>query len=231
MPGKKKSKKAGGKKKSKKGGKAGKKSSKSILKESKSSSVANQFDNRPPLLRPGEKLVDLLKTHPVDEKEVNGIKVSSRVLEQLTAQDIRDLHVVFEIFDTNSDGIIGSADLRQALRTLGFKVKKDEANRIAHDGNVKAKNEIDFNEFLEIIIDKQSDTRDVYEDILKGFKMFDFDDAGSISIEKLKRACNLVGIKFTQKELEEMLEEADLNGDGKVDQTEFIQIMLQTNLF
>jgi Ca2+-binding EF-hand superfamily protein len=28
-----------------------------------------------------------------------------------------------------------------------------------------------------------------------------------------------------------MIEEADINGDGKVDQSEFIRIMLQTNLF
>jgi Ca2+-binding EF-hand superfamily protein len=32
-------------------------------------------------------------------------------------------------------------------------------------------------------------------------------------------------------DLEEMIEEADINGDGKVDQSEFIRIMLQTNLF
>ncbi|KAH9514077.1 hypothetical protein Btru_030156 [Bulinus truncatus] len=227
MPGKKKSKKAGGKKK---GRKVGKKSSKSTSKDLTSSKTTSPFDNRPPLLRPGEKLVDLLKSHPVDEKEVNGIKVSSR-LGTVDSQYIRDLHIVFEIFDTNSDGRIGPVDLRRALRTLGFKANKEEVNKLVQDANVNTKSEIDFNEFLEIVIDKQGDTRDIYEDIIKGFNMFDFDSTGSISLEKLKRACNLAGIKFTQKELEEMMEEADLNGDGAVDQTEFIQIMLQTNLF
>lgn len=38
-------------------------------------------------------------------------------------------------------------------------------------------------------------------------------------------------MKFAQRDLEEMIEEADINGDGKVDQSEFIRIMLQTNLF
>lgn len=50
-------------------------------------------------------------------------------------------------------------------------------------------------------------------------------------MDNLKRACEDGGIKFAQKELEEMIEEADINGDGKVDQSEFIRIMLQTNLF
>ena len=31
--------------------------------------------------------------------------------------------------------------------------------------------------------------------------------------------------------MEEMMEEADTNGDGYVDPDEFIRIMLQTNLF
>ena len=57
------------------------------------------------------------------------------------------------------------------------------------------------------------------------------DGSGQISLGNLKRACQAAGIKFTQKELEEMLEEADVNGDGQVDQSEFIRIMLQTNLF
>ena len=50
-------------------------------------------------------------------------------------------------------------------------------------------------------------------------------------MDNLKLACEEAGIKFTQKELEEMIEEADINGDGRVDQSEFIRIMLQTNLF
>ena len=48
--------------------------------------------------------MDLLKSHPVDEKEVHGIKVTTRVLDQLTPQEIRDLKVVFDIFDSDSDG-------------------------------------------------------------------------------------------------------------------------------
>ena len=38
-------------------------------------------------------------------------------------------------------------------------------------------------------------------------------------------------MKFNEEELQEMLLEADLNGDGLVDEEEFIKVMLQTNLF
>ena len=33
---------------------------------------------------------------------------------------------------------------------------------------------LDFNEFLETVIDRQGDTRDIYDEILQGFKMFDY---------------------------------------------------------
>ena len=57
------------------------------------------------------------------------------------------------------------------------------------------------------------------------------DDEGRISIDNLKQACREAGCRFSKQEMEEMMEEADTNGDGYVDPDEFIRIMLQTNLF
>ena len=50
-------------------------------------------------------------------------------------------------------------------------------------------------------------------------------------MENLKQASKDAGVKFSKQELQEMMEEADQNGDGYVDKEEFIKIMLQTNLF
>ena len=57
------------------------------------------------------------------------------------------------------------------------------------------------------------------------------ENQGKLSIENLKEASKEAGVKFSQQDLEDMMEEADLNGDGYVDKDEFIKIMLQTNLF
>lgn len=57
------------------------------------------------------------------------------------------------------------------------------------------------------------------------------DQKGKITLDNLKTACEESGIRFSPKELEEMIREADTNGDGVVDQEEFIEIMKRTNLF
>lgn len=47
----------------------------------------------------------MLTTYKVDdEREVYNITVAKRVLEALTPQEIRDLKIVFDAFDVNSDG-------------------------------------------------------------------------------------------------------------------------------
>ena len=57
------------------------------------------------------------------------------------------------------------------------------------------------------------------------------ENSGKISMDDLKQACTDANVKFSKEELQDMMIEADLNGDGYVDQEEFIKIMLQTNLF
>lgn len=41
----------------------------------------------------------------------------------------------------------------------------------------------------------------------------------------------MCGAKLTEQELKEMIQEADKDGDNEVDQEEFVNIMLKTNLF
>ena len=57
------------------------------------------------------------------------------------------------------------------------------------------------------------------------------ENTNQISMDNLKQACMVTGLKFSKQELEEMMIEADINGDGLIDKEEFTKIMLQTNLF
>ena len=50
--------------------------------------------------------MQVLKTVKVEEKELHGFKVSTRALEKLTPQEIRDLKVVFDTFDFQNKGFV-----------------------------------------------------------------------------------------------------------------------------
>ena len=60
---------------------------------------------------------------------------------------------------------------------------------------------------------------------MKVFALFDDDQTGAISFRNLKRVANELGENLTDEELQEMIEEADRNGDGMIDEDEFFRVM------
>ena len=89
---------------------------------------------------------------------------------------------------------------------------------------------IDFSEFLEMMTAKMSE-RDSREEILKAFRLFDDDETGKISFRNLKRVAKELGENMTDEELQEMIDEADRDGDGEISEDEFLRIMKKTSLY
>ena len=89
---------------------------------------------------------------------------------------------------------------------------------------------IDYNEFLDMMTQKMAE-RDPREEMLKAFRLFDDDETGKISFRNLKRVAKELGENMTDDEIQEMIEEADRDGDGEISEDEFMRIMRKTNLF
>jgi centrin-1 len=83
---------------------------------------------------------------------------------------------------------------------------------------------------MELMTGKISE-RDPREEILKAFRLFDDDSTGKVSLKNLKRVARELGETMTDEELQEMIDEADRDGDGEINEEEFIRIMKKTNLF
>jgi hypothetical protein len=54
---------------------------------------------------------------------------------------------------------------------------------------------------------------------------------GKISFKNLKRVAKELGENLTDEEIQEMIDEADRDGDGEVNEEEFYRIMKKTSLF
>lgn len=74
---------------------------------------------------------------------------------------------------------------------------------------------IDFPEFLTMMSRKLNDV-DSEEELREAFKTFDRDGNGLISAAELRHVMTNLGEKLTDEEVDEMIREADLDGDGQV---------------
>ena len=127
-------------------------------------------------------------------------------------------------------GYIDAKELKVAMRALGFEPKKEEVKKMISEVDREGKGVIEFPDFMELMTGKISE-RDPREEILKAFRLFDDDTTGKISLKNLKRVARELGETMNDDELQEMIDEADRDGDGEISEEEFIRIMKKTNLF
>ena len=73
-----------------------------------------------------------------------------------------------------------------------------------------------FLEFLTMMARKMRDT-DSEDEIREAFKVFDRDNNGFISAAELRHVMTSIGEKLTDDEVDEMIREADQDGDGRID--------------
>ncbi|XP_022112238.1 caltractin-like [Acanthaster planci] len=160
-------------------------------------------------------------------------QVDAKIQGELTPQEIRDLKDVFDTFDKEHRGFIDADDLRRALRVMGFKVTQDDLTEMIADvhGKTVPRREVTFEQFLELVVYKQGDARDVYAELEHGFRMMDIGEKGHLTFDDIKKASQAAGLKFRDSTIRDMMDEADTNGDDLISKEEFFQVMLQTNLF
>ncbi|KAL3782076.1 hypothetical protein ACHAW5_000697 [Stephanodiscus triporus] len=120
--------------------------------------------------------------------------------------------------------------LRLMPGALGFEPDKEEIRKLISQVDRDGSGTVNFSEFLTMMTTKMGE-RDSTEEMIKAFRLFDDDETGKISFRNLKRVAMELGENITDKELQEMIDEADRDGDGEVSQEEFIRIMEKTNLF
>ncbi|KFQ84910.1 Centrin-2, partial [Phoenicopterus ruber ruber] len=115
-----------------------------------------------------------------------------------------------------------------AVRTLGCELGKEEMKRIVSEFSEEGSGKLTFKSFLQVMTRKMVEPCPKKE-ILKAFKVFDCDGTGKISFENLKVVASEVGEDITDEELQEMIAEADVDGDGEVDEQEFLRILTLTD--
>merc|ERR1712119_210959 len=68
-------------------------------------------------------------------------------------------------------------------------------------------------------------TSDEVEEIKEAFDLFDSDRTGEVSLDNMKRVAKELGEDISPQELQEIIQRADLDGDGALTMDDFYQVM------
>merc|ERR1712243_384161 len=108
--------------------------------------------------------------------------------------------------------------------------RKEEIKKMVAEVDKDNTGKLTLENFMVLMANKMSE-KDTKEEIMKAFKLFDDDETGNITFSNLKRVAKELGENLTDEELQEMIDEADRDGDGQVNQDEFLRIMKKTSLY
>ncbi|CAN7053368.1 unnamed protein product [Brassica rapa subsp. trilocularis] len=122
-------------------------------------------------------------------------------------------------------GCITTKELGTVMRSLGQNPTEAELQDMINEVDADGNGTIDFPEFLNLMAKKMKDT-DSEEELKEAFRVFDKDQNGFISAAELRHVMTNLGEKLTDEEVEEMVREADVDGDGQINYEEFVKIMM-----
>merc|ERR1711934_424467 len=138
----------------------------------------------------------------------------------LSDEQLEEIREAFGLFDGDASGAIDVRELKAAMRALGFEVKNEELKKMVADVDSGGSGQIEFGEFLEMMTGKMGE-KDSREDIEKVFKLFDDDNTNKISFRNLARVAEELGENIDDEELQDMINQADRDGDGEINIDEF----------
>ncbi|KAF9638635.1 EF-hand [Lasiodiplodia theobromae] len=162
----------------------------------------------------------LLPQHPTPPPQ------TTTMADSLTEEQVSEFKEAFSLFDKDGDGQITTKELGTVMRSLGQNPSESELQDMINEVDADNNGTIDFPEFLTMMARKMKDT-DSEEEIREAFKVFDRDNNGFISAAELRHVMTSIGEKLTDDEVDEMIREADQDGDGRIDYNEFVQLMMQ----
>ncbi|KAK1297374.1 Calmodulin-2 [Acorus calamus] len=145
-------------------------------------------------------------------------------MDLFSGEQVSDIQDAFCFFDRDGDGSITLEELATVIGSLGQNPTKKELHDMIDEVDINGNGTIEFAEFLNLMANKMKETDDTEEELKEAFKVFDRDQNGYISAAELRNVMINLGEKLTDEEVDQMIREADMDGDGQVNYEEFVRM-------
>ena len=158
----------------------------------------------------------------------------------LNPEQLKEIADAFNVFDMDKDGVISLKEMEGVLKTLGHFHSKNATIEMFKEMDKDGSGNIEFEEFLELIKNHLSFQGNPLDELQTIFGYFDLDNDGFISVAELKTVLGFLGengdqtghertgtmeMRVRDEEIVEMIRIADKNNDGKVDLSDFLDLM------
>lgn len=143
-----------------------------------------------------------------------------------TKEERQALSNSFKALDTNNDGVLSKEELLEGFRKMDIDISESDVEIIMDKIDNNQSKAIDYTEFVAAALDRKDILTD--ERMHSCFNMFDRDKSGKISVNELK-AILQGNNTVSDKVWNELMKQADENGDGEIEYQEFRDLLLKMN--
>jgi len=130
----------------------------------------------------------------------------------------------FQHFDTNHSGFIPTKQLGPLLRFCAENPSEAEIQDMVNEVDSDATGVLQFPHFLQLMARKFSENN-AEDEIREAFKVFDGDGNGYISRQELRQVMLNIGEKLLDAEIDYLINDIDIDGDGQINYEEFYLMM------
>jgi len=161
-------------------------------------------------------------------------------IKALSDEQVEDCKEAFCVF-VDEEGLVDISNLGPMMRALGDKISDDDLQILSDKydhAHFERGGKIDFYNFIELMKPRIIEKNEKYNEVSINqlFKEFDDDGDGYISAKELRQSLQKLGDNFaavaeelTVEDVEEIMLESDLDGDGRIRYSEFTIMIPRLN--
>ena len=143
----------------------------------------------------------------------------------LTPQEEEEIKKFFMMCDNDDNGMLDLAELQKMFAKFNVIVRQDDLKTFLDTIDSDGDGTVDFDElmtYIEVILSEHYTN----DEVINAFSMIDIDGSGDVTLEEVAHAMEDADCGISHDDVVYLLQEADLNSDGKISFSEFRSLFL-----